>query len=569
MTDLPADFSADYLTGQIIAYIGNKRRLLPLIQAGLERALGRAPGEGIPRGLTFFDAFAGSGVVSRFAKHRGFRVLCNDWEPYSYIINRGYVAANRRDLARLFGSEKEFAGLLDHLNNPALPSGENLYISRYYAPAGDDPGTADFRRERLFYTRANALAIDGIRGEIDRLFPPGADGEDGRLRRDILIALLLYQAATHTNTSGVFKAFHKGFGGHGGDALKRILAPIRLVPPPLIDSDMPCRIFRQDAALLAGSPDVRGADAAYLDPPYNQHQYGSNYHLLNTIAVWDKRPAPLEFEANGVLKEKAGIRKDWTLTRSDYCSAPKAAKAFGELLAGLDAEHILVSYSTDGIIPWKELREICASRGDVSIVTNEYVTYRGGKQSDGRKNVNIEFILTIGPRRKGGAAGTCPRAVDDVLALREVGLYFRRKFSHAGLSRNFEILRDGSLKARLAAAEVYIATRDLFSLDPPGNLDTLSPEDLALLRCKLADSVCVSAGEELEEIFSRLDGDPGVWGRRLAAPLRKLAHKKNRAVFLDWLDRIHELAGRRPDIYPAFGPAIDRIERIAAKRFVN
>ena len=33
-------------------------------------------------------------------------------------------------------------------------------------------------------------------------------------------------------------------------------------------------------------------DIAYLDPPYNQHPYGSNYHVLNTVAVWDKPAGP-------------------------------------------------------------------------------------------------------------------------------------------------------------------------------------------------------------------------------------------------------------------------------------
>ena len=40
-------------------------------------------------------------------------------------------------------------------------------------------------------------------------------------------------------------------------------------------------------------------DLVYLDPPYNQHQYGSNYHLLNTIALWDKPEINKEIYING------------------------------------------------------------------------------------------------------------------------------------------------------------------------------------------------------------------------------------------------------------------------------
>lgn len=53
-----------YLTDQLITYIGNKRGLLPFIGSGLTRArqlIGRDE-------VTFLDLFAGSGVVSRYAK---------------------------------------------------------------------------------------------------------------------------------------------------------------------------------------------------------------------------------------------------------------------------------------------------------------------------------------------------------------------------------------------------------------------------------------------------------------------------------------------------------------------
>ena len=80
----------EYLFHQLVPYLGNKRRLLHLILEALEstgtlnRADGRAP--------IFADFFAGSGVVSRLARQNGYRVIANDWEPYSHALNHAILA---------------------------------------------------------------------------------------------------------------------------------------------------------------------------------------------------------------------------------------------------------------------------------------------------------------------------------------------------------------------------------------------------------------------------------------------------------------------------------------------
>ena len=59
-------------------------------------------------------------------------------------------------------------------------------------------------------------------------------------------------------------------------------------------------------------------DLAYFDPPYNQHPYGSNYFMLNTIAKWDFIAPSLELNESGRLREKAGIRHDWVLVIGQF-----------------------------------------------------------------------------------------------------------------------------------------------------------------------------------------------------------------------------------------------------------
>ena len=74
-------FADPYLTSQIIAYIGNKRSLLPLIYEAISNVLSK----GIRPGIRFFDPFAGSVVVSRLEKKLNFEVHANDWEDFSYM----------------------------------------------------------------------------------------------------------------------------------------------------------------------------------------------------------------------------------------------------------------------------------------------------------------------------------------------------------------------------------------------------------------------------------------------------------------------------------------------------
>ena len=156
------EFNTPYLTEQIIAYIGNKRKLLPLIYKAIENA-GLSPNEN----FSFFDVFSGSGVVSRFAKYLGFEVYANDWEYYAYVLNRGFLDFNKSEIEEIFGNQAEFEKLLAEINSLPEPGDENQYIAKYYAPKEFDLNQVDYKTERLFYTRENALAIDKIRNKLE------------------------------------------------------------------------------------------------------------------------------------------------------------------------------------------------------------------------------------------------------------------------------------------------------------------------------------------------------------------------------------------------------------------
>jgi len=555
------DFKQPFLCKQIIAYIGNKRSLLPLIYKAVAFALGT-----VKPGIRFLDLFAGSGVVARLGKALNFEVFANDWEYYTYVINSGMIQTSARDLTLLFGSIENFQALLDTLNQLPLPAYEEQYIARYYAPCDDDVDKADFRTERLFYTRANALTIDKIRNYIDATWPPGVNDKI----RHLLISLLLYEAATHTNTSGVFKACHKGFGGHNKDAIQRICAPIRLSLPPLIDADYPVHIFRQDANILAQDKALANIDIVYLDPPYNQHQYGSNYHMLNTIALWDKPSVPLELNEKGVLKQKAAIRKDWIKTKSDYCYQEKAIAAFSGLMTHLTARHILISYSTDGIIPFDVMRDICLQKGKVSIITNEYTKYKGGKQSNGRLNTNIEFILVVDTQQK--ATVRSVKTIQALINKKRLYLMFKQKYAAQKLAAYSQKPDTAFVHLQAGSKVLAFPTLYHFELFPIAEIDNLSDTESAALYAILSTAVCSTKEEELTAILAGINGDANkknYFIRLIPNTLKKLAHKKNKVLFYHWLAEIQKIEAEHDALFAPIKEKLKRVEELAELRFQN
>jgi len=374
-----------YVFNQLIPYIGNKRRLLDLISGSIEHTkthdsiAGTAP--------TFLDLFAGSGVVSRFAKTLGYRVIANDWEPYAERINACHVACNRPPPFNLLGGYESAISALNRLP-PRVD-----WVTDHLAPRDDE--AYDVGQDRLFYMRKNAQRIDAMRHQIECWDVAGVIDDTEKC---CLVAPLLYQACYTSNTSGVFKGFHNGWGGKTGTALYRIGADLQLSLPVFLDNRMRNVVTRKDAQALTDDLSSDEIDVAYLDPPYNQHPYGSNYHVLNTIALWDK-PNLSERITSGT---KAAIRKDWrTERRSAYNSKKEATKAYRKVIAGLNAHFILTSYSTDGTIPLQDMLAANVERGHVTIEMQGYKRYRVSSQRSSGKPMNLEFVIVLDSHKSG------------------------------------------------------------------------------------------------------------------------------------------------------------------------
>jgi len=358
-----------FLKEQLITYLGNKRSLLGFID-GVVKIVKDEIGKDK---LTILDGFSGSGCVARYMKQHSSTIITNDLEKYSSIINDSFLK-NKNEVD--FDLIKHYVDLLNSKKN-RTDLGVGI-IETYYSPQDTQNPKLD---ERCFYTNENAKIIDNIRRTIDL--------EVDESYKNIMISILLYKASVHTNTSGVFKGFYKGlqspigkFGGEKGNALVRIMGEITIEPIVLSDNECERIVFQKNTNDLV--KELSDLDLVYYDPPYNQHPYGSNYHMLNTIVDYTE---PEE------ISKVAGIPKNWN--KSNYNKKKEAVVSFDELIQNTNSKYIMISYNNEGFISYDEMMNLCNKKGEVRVYDELYNTFRASRNLKNRSDKVTEFIFLI------------------------------------------------------------------------------------------------------------------------------------------------------------------------------
>ena len=359
----------DFLTTQIITYLGNKRSLIGKIEAEIEEIHAKIGKER----LVCADLFSGSGIVARMLKGHSSKLIVNDLENYSKMINSCYLT-NRSDFP-----EQKYAELKSEIENRAENQKISGIITQNYAPKDD--GNIQ-KGERVFYTHENALLIDTYRALTDEIVT------DENLKK-FFLAPLITEASIHVNTSGVFKGFYKDkntgigcFGAVGKDALPRIFGKIELKEPIFSNFGCETEIFQKDTVAL--SHELKNLDVAYLDPPYNQHPYGSNYFMLNLI---------LKNRLDVEVSKVSGITQDWN--RSAFNKSYSALKSMEEIIANLDAKFAVISYNSEGFISFEEMSQMLRKYGKLKTVEITYNTFRGSRNLRNRDIHVSEYLFVL------------------------------------------------------------------------------------------------------------------------------------------------------------------------------
>ena len=390
----PQSENPAFLSEQIITYIGNKRLLIGKIEDEVLKIadeLGKGiPGKGLSgkEKLICADLFSGSGIVTRMLKAHSSHLIVNDLENYSTVINSCYLS-NKKDYPQ-HECEEIRNNIIEDCEKNRIPG----IITQNYAPKNDNDIKAG---ERVFYTHENALLIDTYRNLIDKYLPETQASQNGQNccaqndLRKFFLAPLITEASIHVNTSGVFKGFYKDkntgigcFGASGKNALTRILGKIELKAPVFSNFEAEFTVYQKDAVELAKSNELPELDVAYLDPPYNQHPYGSNYFMLNLI---------LKNKLDVEISEVSGITQDWN--RSEFNKAVTALSSLEQIVANLKAKYIIISYNSEGFINFEQMKSMLSKDGTLKTVEIEYITFRGSRNLNARSIHVSEYLFVL------------------------------------------------------------------------------------------------------------------------------------------------------------------------------
>ena len=309
-------------------YIGSKHKLSSFLKDAITDTVGKDLSD-----LVFCDLFAGTGSVGRTFKPIVKQVIANDVEFYSYVLNRNYIGNDQ---------ELMFEEHLSFLNN--LKESEGFVFHNY---------SENGKKGRLYFSAANGKKIDAIRQQIENWKKSEEISEDDYY---FLLASLIESADKVANTASVYGAYLK--------KVKKSAQKELISKPALFAlNSNKHQVFNADSNILI--KEIKG-DILYLDPPYNERQYGSNYHLLNTIAKYDS------FEPQG----KTGLRHYY---RSDYCKKNEVKNSFEELIKNANFKYIFLSYNNEGLMTEDEVKSVMSTYGKYSLKTTNYQRFKADK----------------------------------------------------------------------------------------------------------------------------------------------------------------------------------------------
>lgn len=336
-------------------YIGSKVNLLNNIDEVIK--------ENVKEDIEIFlDLFSGTGVVGEFFK-KDFRILSNDNLYFSYIIQKAKIENNRIPKFKKLKSVGIEDPLL-FLETQSFEIKDNYFITHNYSPYGDC--------ERMYFTVENASRIDFIRQTIYEWKENYFINEKEFV---YLLAVLIEAIPFISNISGTYGAYLKHWD-------KRALSNLTLRNINVLDNKRKNKCYNLDANELISK--VSG-DLLYIDTPYNNRQYITNYHLLETIAKYDYPE----------IYGKTGLRP-YEEVKSKFCVKNEVSKVFEDIIKKAKFRHIIISYSSDGLLTDSEIKKILCKHGLAETFKLYKIPYRKYKSKHKQGSDELyEYIIYI------------------------------------------------------------------------------------------------------------------------------------------------------------------------------
>ena len=310
-------------------YIGNKESMVEEIDSFIES---RVESE---ESLTLFDAFCGTGAVSDRLKNK-FNLVINDNLKWATVYTAGRLYASSCHFERLGFDPFAFLNQSDEKVQG--------FIYKNYAPT---------ESSRMYFTPENAARIDYFRKQIEEWHKTKLLSEAEYM---LLLASLVESVSRVSNTAGVYGAFLKKWDG-------RALKPIEFIKPAYNACDsLNIKIYNDKTENIIS--DVK-CDILYLDPPYTQNQYGTQYHLLETLILND-HPS---------VSKVTGSRPVMPM-RSDWSKEYKAHILLDRIIANTTARYIVMSYNNDGLMSKEYIEAVMKRYGKPETYCCKKISYK-------------------------------------------------------------------------------------------------------------------------------------------------------------------------------------------------
>jgi adenine-specific DNA-methyltransferase len=218
------------------------------------------------------------------------------------------------------------------------------------------------------------MKIDGMRIYIEELFTSNTININ---EYHYLLYCLLEAIHKVSNTTGVYGAYLKKL---NSNAIK----PIIFNKLTLVVSEKTHECYNIDCTNLIDS--ITENDILYLDPPYNTRQYGSNYHLLETIVKYTEPSIK-------IIKDKAsvsGLTND--LPKSKWCSKKHIIDELIKIIES-KSNYIFISYNTEGLLSENDIKALLTKYGNVTIKRTDYKKYKSNVNNNDKHIEELLFCL--------------------------------------------------------------------------------------------------------------------------------------------------------------------------------
>ena len=292
-------------------------------------------------GDTFFDVFAGTGVVTEYLLKDFKNFIVNDFLYSNEVIYKGFLLQEEYDMNKLIKITQNY-------NNKNREKLEENYVSENF---GDK-----------YFNKDDAKIIGKIREDLEESI---SNKKINDKEYFILLSSLLFSMDKIANTCGHYDAYRK---------IEKIDSRFKyeLIIPKQLDKNQKIEIYREDSNKL--SRKIK-ADIAFIDPPYNSRQYSRFYHVLENITKWEKP----ELYGTALKPKEENM--------SEYCKT-SAPKVFKDLIDNLNVNYIVVTYnntynskssSSKNKITLEEIKTILDEKGETKIFDKPYKFFNAGK----------------------------------------------------------------------------------------------------------------------------------------------------------------------------------------------